>query len=202
MYRQATGGDGAISAADVDVFRRGLEPLATCGKLGALLAQFPPSFRADAFGKDTLSAVCDTFREYHLAVELRHRSWSDDPATARLLRDSGAAWVMLDEPKFATSVAADLPLTAPHAYFRLHGRNAADWWRGDNETRYKYLYTASEIEELAGGVRAVSAQAERVFVMFNNHWQGWAPRNAVEMQRQLGLPFTELPLAGQFKLEE
>ena len=31
--------------ADLDEFRRGIEPLATAGKLGALLAQFPPSFK-------------------------------------------------------------------------------------------------------------------------------------------------------------
>ena len=31
--------------ADLDEFRRGIEPLAAGGKLGALLAQFPPSFK-------------------------------------------------------------------------------------------------------------------------------------------------------------
>ena len=31
--------------ADLDEFRRGVDPLAERGKLGALLAQFPPSFK-------------------------------------------------------------------------------------------------------------------------------------------------------------
>jgi len=197
MYRDATGHDAAISQADVDLFKRGLEPLAAAGKLGALLAQFPPSFQADAYGKDILHAVLHTFAEYPLAVELRHRSWSDDSVTGATLREHNAAWVMIDEPKFAGSLARDLPLTARHAYFRYHGRNAADWWRGDNETRYKYLYSPEEIRELAAAVRGVADRVDRAFLMFNNHWQGWAPRNAVDLQRELGLEFTELPPAGQ-----
>ena len=34
--------------ADIDAFKRGIEPLADAGKLGALLAQFPAAFRANA----------------------------------------------------------------------------------------------------------------------------------------------------------
>ena len=34
------------TVADVDEFRRGIGPLASAGKLGALLAQFPPSFKS------------------------------------------------------------------------------------------------------------------------------------------------------------
>src|SRR5262245_42455772 len=36
------------NAADLDEFRRGIEPLATRGKLGVVLAQFPPSFKDTA----------------------------------------------------------------------------------------------------------------------------------------------------------
>jgi len=95
MYAETSGGDGAISAADVDRFRRSLEPLAARGRLGALLAQFPPSFRNDPYGQDILAAVIRTFGQYHLAVELRHRSWSDDPATAARMADAGVpGWPM------------------------------------------------------------------------------------------------------------
>jgi uncharacterized protein YecE (DUF72 family) len=195
MFEQATGQEAAISAADVDTFRKGLEPLAAAGKLGALVAQFPPSFTASEDNRSLLRAVSRTFSEYPLAVELRHRSWSDNPATAALLTELRAAWVGVDEPRFAISANPRVPVTAPLAYFRFHGRNAEDWWRGNNETRYRYLYSQSELTELAARVRAAEGQVTTLFAFFNNHWQGWAPKNAVEL-RQLVLPLEDNPGKG------
>jgi uncharacterized protein YecE (DUF72 family) len=68
------------------------------------------------------------------------------------------------------------------------------WWKGDSETRYKYLYSQEEIDELAERVKTGSKQTKLAFVLFNNHWQGYAPRNAVDMMRSLRLPFQELPI--------
>ncbi len=200
MYKEATGDEAVISQRDVDLFKHSIEPLYKSSKLGALLAQFPPSFKNDDFGKQILSAVIRTFREYRMAVELRHGSWSDDEDTARLLREANATWVQIDEPKFRSSVAGEVPLTSSMAYFRFHGRNAEMWWKGDSETRYKYLYSPEEIRELASKVKAVSNQAELTFALFNNHWQGYAPRNAVDMKKALQLPFQEIPMS--FKYEE
>jgi uncharacterized protein YecE (DUF72 family) len=194
MYREATGEEAVISQKDVDLFRQSLEPLAGYGKLGALLAQFPPSFKNDGFGQQILGAVVRTFHEYRLAVELRHRSWSDDENTAGVLKENNVAWVQIDEPKFQSSVATEVPVTADMAYFRFHGRNAEMWWRGDSETRYRYLYSGSEISGLAEKVNAASGQTSLSFVFFNNHWQGYAPHNAVDMKKALQLPFTELPV--------
>ena len=194
MYKEATGEEAVISQRDVDQFKRSLEPLARYGKLGALLAQFPPSFKNGRYGQQILSAVTRTFGQYRLAVELRHRSWSDDENTARLLKEGNVAWVQIDEPKFYSSVAAQVPLTADMAYFRFHGRNAEMWWQGDSETRYKYLYSNDEINELAEKVKAFSEQTNLTFVLFNNHWQGYAPRNAVDMMKALRLPLRELPI--------
>jgi uncharacterized protein YecE (DUF72 family) len=202
MYEQATGDEAAISARDVDIFKAGLEPLAAQGKLGALLAQFPPSFRNDALGQHILSAVGRTFAQYNLAVELRHRSWSDDPNTAQRLSDIKAAWVHIDEPRFSTSIARELPQTSQMAYFRFHSRNMAEWWRGDNETRYRYLYSDEEIAELAQEVSAAGRQAKLMFAFFNNHWQGYAPRNAVSMIQALNLAVKEIPIQPRLDIEE
>ena len=68
------------------------------------------------------------------------------------------------------------------------------WWQGDNETRYKYLYSQDEINELAAKVDAASRETQYTFALFNNHWQGYAPRNAVDMMRSLQIPFKELPM--------
>ena len=193
MYREATGEEAVVLQSDVDQFRQGIEPLAEAGKLGALLAQFPPSFRNDEHSRQILAAVVRVFGQYKLAVELRHRSWSDDDTTAQSLRESNVAWVQIDEPRFKSSIAGKLPVTADMAYFRFHGRNSEMWWKGDNETRYKYLYSPEEIDELSAKVKSAAGQTQLLFIFFNNHWQGYAPRNAVDMKRVLQLPFVEIP---------
>ncbi len=200
MYKEATGEEAVISQNDVDLFKHSIEPLARYGKLGALLAQFPPSFKNDGFGKQILTAIGKTFSEYRLAVELRHRSWSDDENTALFLKENDIAWVQIDEPKFQSSIAAEVPITADLAYFRFHGRNAEMWWKGDSETRYKYLYSRDEIDELAIRVKNAAGQTSLLFTQFNNHWRGYAPRNAVDMKKALKLPFIELPI--QVPLED
>jgi len=197
MYTEATGREAVISQEDVDIFKRSLEPLVRYNKLGALLAQFPPSFKNDEYSRMHLEAVMMTFNQYHLAVELRHRSWSDDEHTAGLLKKYNTAWVQIDEPKFSTSIALDVPLTADMSYFRFHGRNAEMWWKGDSETRYKYLYSPEEITQLAEKVTGAAEKTRMLFALFNNHWQGYAPRNALDLKRSLQLPLTELPLPFQ-----
>jgi uncharacterized protein YecE (DUF72 family) len=194
MYQEATGEDAVISQQDVDIFNKSLEPLVKSQKLGALLAQFPPSFKNDAYGQQILRAVANAFGQYPLAVELRHRSWSDDGGTEKLLRELKIAWVQVDEPKFSTSVAQEVPLTADMAYFRFHGRNAKEWWTGDSATRYRYLYSPDEISELAERVKKAAAKSKLLFAFFNNHWKAYAPRNANDMKKALQLSFQDMPM--------
>ncbi len=193
MYQATTGETAAISREDVDLFKSGIDPLARSGKLGALLAQFPPSFINDNHGKHLLGAIIRTFSEYRLSVELRHRSWSDESGTAPLLRESNVTWVQIDEPKFQSSIAAEVPLTSDMAYFRFHGRNTDMWWKGNVETRYEYLYSPEELKELAEKIKTASQKASLTFAFFNNHWRAYAPHNAGDLTKALQLPFNEFP---------
>ena len=193
MYREATGEAAAISAADVELFKDSIEPIVRAGRMAALLAQFPPSFINDDRGRQILTAMIDTFSEYPLAVELRHKSWSDDSRTAVLLQKSNVSWVQIDEPKFDISIAAEVPQTSDLSYFRFHGRNSETWWTGDAETRYMYLYSGAEIEELAERVRAASMTSKLTLAYFNNHWKAYAPRNAGDLRKSLQLSFEDLP---------
>jgi uncharacterized protein YecE (DUF72 family) len=202
MYKEATGEEAIISLQDIDIFKRSIDPLTKSGKLGALLAQFPPSFRNDSYGQQILNAVSKAFGEHRLAVELRHRSWSNDPDTATLLRENNMSWVQIDEPKFKSSIAQELPITSDLVYFRFHGRNAGMWWTGDTETRYNYLYSAEEIEELGSRIKSAAKNTQLLFALFNNHWQAYAPKNAVDMMKSLQLPFREPPIQVQIKEEE
>lgn len=194
MYKEATGEDAIISQQDVDLFESSIEPLAKYDKLGALLAQFPPSFKNDGFGQKILTGIIRKFGQYRLAVELRHRSWSDDLNIAKLLKENNVAWVQIDEPKFKSSVAAEVPVTSDMAYFRFHGRNAEMWWKGDSETRYKYLYSPEEIDELSTEVKPAAENSSLLFAFFNNHWQGYAPRNANDIKKALQLPLIDFPI--------
>ena len=93
------------SSADIDEFRRGIDPLAERGKLGALLAQFPASFKEGDAERAYLTELLRAFDGYRVAVELRHRSWSDRLGeTLALLNAFGAAWTQIDEPKFRFSI--------------------------------------------------------------------------------------------------
>ena len=86
------------------------------------------------------------------------------------------------------------------AYFRFHGRNAEMWWKGDSETRYRYLYSSEEIKELHDRIRLAAEKSTLLFALFNNHWQGYAPKNAVDIMKSLPLPFKDIPQ--QIPMEE
>ena len=181
------------SQEDVDEFRAGLEPLASSGKLGALLVQFPAGFHAGPASTAYLAHVLERFRDYPLAVELRHRSWSDRPAdTTRVLEDFRAAWVQIDEPKFHTSIQQDLvPNTDRFYYLRLHGRNAAQWWSPDSpEERYNYLYSPEELRPYAAVVRTVGPEVRKAYLYLNNHFAAKSVVNATVLKHQLGQPLT------------
>lgn len=195
---RAPGGEGAlldllaqVTEADVDEFRQGVEPLAASGKLGPVLAQFPASFTATTASRDYLDSLLRRFAGYELAVELRHRSWSDDfGGTLDLLNAHRAALVQIDEPKFRLSIAQNrLPNVTGAYYVRLHGRNAAQWWRHDKaEDRYNYLYSADELREFSDAASAASAIVKKAYLYTNNHFSSKAVVNAVMLKSQLGEP--------------
>ena len=140
--------------ADLDQFRAGIEPLAAAGKLGALLAQFPASFKDTPASRDALIQLLRAFAGYRVAVELRHKSWSDHiRETLALLNELGSAWVQIDEPKFRLSIRQNyLPNVESFYYMRLHGRNVAQWWQHEkSEDRYDFAYTAGELQSFPTG---------------------------------------------------
>src|SRR4030042_688766 len=87
MYREATGEAAVIAESDIDLFKKCLEPLVKTRKLGALLAQFPPSFKNDGYGRQIIGAVAKAFGEYRVAGELRDRRRRDAESTAERSRD-------------------------------------------------------------------------------------------------------------------
>jgi uncharacterized protein YecE (DUF72 family) len=192
MYERTTGGDASeVDQKDVDEFRAAIEPLAAAGKLGALLAQFPASFKNDPEARGYLQWLLARFKEYPVAVELRHRSWSDAPQeTLQLLAAHGAAWTQIDEPKFRFSIRQNLlPNVRTFYYLRLHGRNAAQWWKHDkSEDRYNYFYSAEELQPFAEAAKEASREVKKAYLYANNHFSAKSVANAAILKHELGQP--------------
>ena len=182
----------AALAASLDA----LAPLRESGRLGPLLAQFPPSFQATPEALDYLAWLLQETAGLPLAVELRHRSWSDARReTLERLDAARAAWVLIDEPKFRSSifqspdVAAQDLRARPFAYVRLHGRNAAQWWDHEAaEDRYNYLYSPQELEPFVDVAAAAAALGKKLYLYANNHFAGNAVANAAQIRARLGDP--------------
>jgi uncharacterized protein YecE (DUF72 family) len=186
-----TPGVPSLDLKAIDDYRRGIEPLASAAKIGALLAQFPPSFKQTSASQEYLDALLNGFRDYPVAVEVRHRSWSDDfGATLSLLNSHNAALTQIDEPKFKVSIRQNqLPNISGFYYMRLHGRNAEKWWKHDkSEDRYNYLYSADELTPIAETAGAARRLVKKFYLYFNNHFAAKAVVNAVMIKRQLGEP--------------
>jgi uncharacterized protein YecE (DUF72 family) len=175
--------DALVNAnqADIDEFKRGIDPLAAAGKLGPLLAQFPASFHNDARSRAHLAALLRAFHGYTLCVELRHRTWNTEGIEA-LLDGFGAAWVQIDEPKFKDSVQ-HVPAAerAPLVYLRLHGRNARTWWNhAHRDDRYDYDYSKEELEPFA---KTLARAEGRAYAALNNHPRAQAVANAKTLKQ-------------------
>jgi uncharacterized protein YecE (DUF72 family) len=120
---------------------------------------------------------------------LRHRTWSDDPKeTLRLLAEHKAAWAQIDEPKFRFSIRQNLlPNVRTFYYLRLHGRNAAQWWRHEkSEDRYNYLYSAGELKPFAEAAREATREVKKAYLYANNHFSAKSAANAAILKHQLG----------------
>ena len=183
---------GPVTQADVDAFKGGVDPLAAAGKLGPLLVQFPSSFQRTAEAVDYLGWLLKAFGDFEIAIELRHRTWSDATETAQLLDHHGAAWVQIDEPKFPSSIRQDLTGKGSDLYYlRLHGRNAKEWWdHAEPEDRYNYFYSEEELEPIAEKVKDIRAMVKKAYLFLNNHFSAQSVANATTLKSMLDIPVT------------
>lgn len=190
--------DAWPGAEELRRWREGAAPLAEAGKLGAVLAQFPWSFRRTPENRAWLARIADAFGDWPLAVELRHASW-ECPEFLGGLRERGIACCNIDQPLFKESIAPASHITAPFAYIRLHGRNRAAWFREDatRDQRYDYLYTGDELKSWIDRVEQMKRGVNRFFIVANNHYRAQAIINALEIQAALGKtpPFAAVPPA-------
>lgn len=166
--------------------KEGLDSLAAQGKLGALLIQFPISFKNTDENREYLGKLIQRFREYPQVIEVRHATW-DDPIILGHFAEHGIAFCNIDQPWLGRAVRATEYATAPVAYVRLHGRNYKDWFQSDNrDDRYNYLYTPKQLEPWKEKIERLGQKAGKTFAITNNHYKGQAAVNALELKQMLG----------------
>jgi uncharacterized protein YecE (DUF72 family) len=165
--------------------REGLDPLANEGRLGALLIQFPLSFKNTSLNREYLDRLLRQFIEYPRVVEVRDSSW-DNAETLASFTHQHVAFCNIDQPVLGRSLAPTDHVTAPLAYVRLHGRNYDQWFDSDNrDDRYNYLYNERELAGWKERIEAVAGKAETTYVITNNHFESKAGVNALELKAML-----------------
>jgi uncharacterized protein YecE (DUF72 family) len=174
-----------VSAEDEKLAREGLDSLANQGRLGAVLIQFPVSFKNADDTRDYLFRLIARFKGYPLVLEIRHESWNHPEILARLAEES-VGFCNIDQPRLGQSIRATEHVTSPVGYVRLHGRNYKEWFQSDNrDDRYNYLYKPKELEGWKEKIEHISRNTGETFAITNNHYQGQAAVNALELKNML-----------------
>jgi uncharacterized protein YecE (DUF72 family) len=166
---------------EVERYKQGIRPLTESGRLAAILLQFPYSFHYTPECRRHLQRLCESFADLPKAVEFRGSEWQRD-SVYRGLREAKTALVNVDEPRLPRLPEPTEVVSSDLAYLRFHGRNAANWWKGDNVSRYDYLYSPEELSGWLPMIERMLAKARLLLVIFNNHSRGQAIQNARQLQ--------------------
>jgi uncharacterized protein YecE (DUF72 family) len=186
LHRVFTHQRGKATAEDEKQVREGMDELASGRKLGALLLQFPWSFKNNDDDRLYLAKLLDRFKDYPLVLEIRHSSWNN-AQIYEWLEDIGVGICNVDQPLFARSIKPAAVATAQVGYVRLHGRNYQDWFRqkAPRDDRYNYLYSLDELEPWITRINEIAAKTKESYVITNNHFRGQAVVNALELKSTL-----------------
>ncbi|KPJ57424.1 hypothetical protein AMJ49_00600 [Parcubacteria bacterium DG_74_2] len=159
-------------------------------KLGPILFQFPPSFKATEENIKRLKDFLKFITGYALypksyilrfAFEFRHESWCDEKIY-KILKKYNVAWVIACPPigwsLKATGRRADSPrypkvdvVTTDFVYIRMHG----------SKVLFSSKYTKEELNDLAKKIKKWLKQRLDVYCYFNNDAYGYAIENAKEL---------------------
>jgi uncharacterized protein YecE (DUF72 family) len=158
-------------------------------KLGPILFQFPPSFKADKENLQRLKSFLKLLSDYSLptthyplnslptthyplkyAFEFRHQTWCDKKIYD-LLKKYKSAWVIADSSRYPKTETT----TIDFVYIRMHGPGIM----------FASKYSKKELEKLAQKIKHWQKEGKDVYVYFNNDFSGYAVENAKELQQIL-----------------
>ncbi len=158
-------------------------------KLGPILFQFPPDFKADEVERlqTFLPQLPDDLR---FAAEFRHRSWAT-PETADLLRQHRICWVAADYIYLPKEIVP----TTDFLYLRFLGRHG----RFATKDREMVDKTA-ELEQWYGRIEPHLAQVSDVYAFFNDDYAGFSPASANRFKKIVGQETVEIGQPQQGRL--
>ena len=182
----------AATNDDVRAIHRLLEPIASAGKLGGLLLQFPYSFANIQERQNYLVHLSRVFYPYRKFVELRHNSWNT-PLVHNLFQENNLHLVNVDLPP----MKQHMPLTSlawnGAAYFRMMGRNVRAWNRPELGERYNYYYAEKELDDLVTIMKKLREQSNTVFVVFHNDPEANSLVNGFQLRHLMRKPRVLVP---------
>lgn len=183
-------------------FLESLRPIVEAERLGALLFQFPWSFRRTPENRSYLGRLMDLFEHMPCCVEMRHDSWINENFFEGL-KERQIAFCNIDQPVLEHCIPPTEQVTAPFAYVRLHGRNVSQWFNPetDRDERYNYLYNKEEVKEWMDRIFSMQEEVQEIYVVTNNHYQGKSVVNALDIQEALGMPPRAVPEALRYLYE-
>ncbi len=196
LWQRLTHEREAYGAEEVEAARAALDAMNERGRLGAVLMQFPWSFRRDAAALEWLHDLVSALAGLPLVLAVRHASWNV-PETYAELSERGVGFVNVDQPLYRDSMKPSAVATASVGSVRVHGRNYRDWFRekAGRDARYDYLYTADELAPWARRTWAIAElpRVEDVYVVTNNHFEGKAVANATMLESMVEKRKVEAP---------
>ncbi len=151
-------------AEAVEIFARSLEPIAAAGRLGPVLFQLPPGFRADPALLDGFLGSAAPL-PIQTAWEFRDSSWFTD-ATYTVLVKHGSALCAAESD---TLRSPDLPLAPGLRVFRLR----------------RSQYTGPELGALAAHFCSLAREGSDVYAFFMHEEAPDGPLRAAEVLRQV-----------------
>lgn len=201
LWQRFTHDRKEFSSEEVELYTQGIDPMAQAEKLGAVLCQFPWSFKNEETSRKWLMDVLATFKDYPLVVELRHASW-DVPAIYEFLDKLNVGFATIDQPVIGKSIEFKPIRTGKIGYVRMHGRNYKAWFARKEDkaeqkksptARYDYLYSEKEIQNISQNVQKVAEGTQETYVIQNNHPWGQAVANALQLRAELGEEILKVP---------
>jgi len=165
-------------------YKKALEPLQNENQLLCTLLQFPQSFHYEKEERLYLDKLLKEFENHPIVVEMRNIKWQNDQVY-NSLRQRNVGWCITDNPNLKDLLKLDFTATSDIAYLRFHGRNSANWYTGNNTTRYDYYYSDSELQSFIEPIKELLRRTKIVQLFFNNHAKSQATVNAMKLEMLL-----------------
>ena len=146
-------------------------------KLGAIVIQLPASFRYDlekirAFIPLFTKEIDKQKYKFDVSIEFRNKYWFVDEIFS-VLRMYNVALVTGQSSRYPL----EKHITADFAYIRMHGP----------EQLFASKYTTVQLQKWANYIKNISHRVKKVYVYFNNDFNGYAIENAIELKKLLSI---------------